>query len=116
MAPGVAGVSYRIAVGQFSLILNSYKVHSAPCSILDEIPDHQSGTFFWSCMAVRTCESIGMSAYLTAMFSVVASEFSDGVTTAFVRCPRCVPPPRIVLCSLARRAPLVQFYIAINEY
>lgn len=56
-------------------------------SILDEIPDNQSGTFFWMCLLVRTCESIGMSAYLTAMFSVVASEFSDGVTTAFVRTP-----------------------------
>ena len=56
-------------------------------SILDEIPcEADNGMrFMIMCLVVRACESIGVAAYLTAVLAIIASEFRDCVTTAFVR-------------------------------
>lgn len=55
-------------------------------SILDEIPaESDNGVRFMTmCLVVRSAESIGVAAYLTAVFAIIASEFKDSVTTAFV--------------------------------
>lgn len=62
-------------------------------SILDEIPaeSDNGARFMIMCLVVRSAESIGVAAYLTAVFAIIASEFKDSVTTAFVRFTHATP-------------------------
>ena len=50
--------------------------------LLDEVP--AGPQFAVMCVVVRAFESLGISAYLTAVLTLIASEFSDCLSFAFV--------------------------------